>query len=80
MNPLVDLSNIIEMMKTDPARAADRLEDMSRRLTELASNLREIAKNREGMRSTGGVGDRVQIALVGPDGQIKQRTDTGEIK
>ena len=80
MNPLVDLSNILEMIKTDPARAAERLEDIATRLTGLANKLKEIAKDREGIRSTGGVGDRVQIELVGPDGQIKQRIDTGEIK
>lgn len=57
----------------DPA-AAPRLRDMAERLNGLADELET-----QGFRDSRGVADRCKLAVVGPDGEIRQQTDTGAI-
>lgn len=59
----------------DPA-AAGMVRTMAHRLLALADRLEARAENP--MRSPGGMGDRVQMKVVGPDGELKQQTDTGD--
>lgn len=73
------LNNLAGLIENDPTAAADELENMAGKLTALAAKLRESARSRdpEGPpRSTGGTDDRVQMNVVGPDGRVKQRSDT----
>lgn len=66
------LTRLAGLVETDPARAADELDALAGRLTALATRLRAQAP-----RSPAGMSDRVQIAVVGPDGKVKQTVDTG---
>ena len=70
-----DLQEILQEMAERPLMAAERLEGMAGGLLELASRLRQSA---EGTRDPGGMADRVAIRVVGPDGEIKQETTTGD--
>ena len=77
MNP-IDQSQLIkalQLMRDNPIETADRLEAFAHRLLALAERLRQG----QGTRDTGGTSDRVQMAVVGPDGAIKQQTATGGI-
>lgn len=56
--------------------AADEVDEMASRLHELARHLR--SGQQEGINSPGGMSDQVQINLVGPDGTIKHKVDTGK--
>lgn len=67
------LANILRLMREDPNEAANRLDIIAQRLMNLAAKLRE----QNGTRDRGGTNDRVQLAVVGPNGEIKQKTDTG---
>lgn len=70
MDPLADL---LRLIADDPIAAAGRLEGMAAKLTELAAALR--AGNSPTL-DTPGVGDRVQMNLVGPDGRVRQQVDS----
>lgn len=70
---LGNLSTLLRKMADDPAGAADDIEAMGCRLIALARQLREQGG---GPLSTGGMTDRVQINVVGPDGQLKKSVDT----
>lgn len=72
-NPLQELTEIMTLMRTDPVACANKLDQMADKLHALADRIRRG----DGVRDIGGMGDRVQINLVGPDGTIKQRVDTG---
>lgn len=69
------LRRFFEQAVTNPSAAADELERVAAKLMEAARKLRQ--RETEGMRSKGGVSDRVQMRVVGPDGKTKQSTDTG---
>ena len=62
---------LILLLLGDPA-AADELDRLGDKLKEKAAQLRA----EQAPRSTGGMGDRVQMRLVGPDGTVKQVVDT----
>lgn len=69
------VADILETLAADPLAAAAKLEEMAREFLELAQKLRESAA--PGFRDPGGIVDRVKMAVVGPDGTVKQTTDTG---
>ena len=56
---------------------ADRLEDMGHKFIAAAAALRENSES-ESIKSPQGIQDRVQMAVVGPNGDVKQRTDTAK--
>jgi hypothetical protein len=68
------LDTILALMLTDPLQAADRLDDLARKLTELAVSLR--IEQSPGYLAPGGMGDRVKVQVFGPDGTIKQDVST----
>jgi hypothetical protein len=74
------LSSTLRDLSTDPLSAADRLDALADELRKRASLLREAdqaAPSAHGFRSSGGMGDRAKMQVVGPDGKVKQATDTG---
>lgn len=73
MNPEQTRNLMLRVAAGDPS-AADDLDLLADQLRSLAARLRAGASDNP--RSTGGVIDRVQMALIGPDGTVKQRTDT----
>jgi hypothetical protein len=66
----------------DP-RAADEMDEQAAELKRRAAAIREeFARPRaepDNLVATGGTGTRVQMAVVGPDGEVKSRHDTGEV-
>lgn len=77
---LVDL--LCRVLTCDPS-AADDLDELAARIQETARQVRnkslKTSKNacdNDTMNDPGGMTDRIQINVVGPDGNIKQRVDT----
>ena len=70
-----DLIRLSELIETDPAQAADELETMATGLLRVARKLR-AATSGGALRSPAGMTDRLQMEVVGPDGQVRQRVDT----
>lgn len=62
-----DLKRILVLVATGDPAAADEIDRMADRLHALATRLRANS----GIRATGGVGDRIRMQLVGPDGKLK---------
>lgn len=74
------IRRIVGLMLLRDAKAADEMELMGDELYELATKYRESLSAREhpmGDVSVGGAVDRVQMKLIGPDGQVKSHHDTG---
>jgi hypothetical protein len=69
------LKNLSQLIRTDPEAAAGQLEESADRMLKLAARLRELAAQGP-YRSRGGTADRVQMEVVGPDGNVKQSVDT----
>lgn len=65
-------ANLFELLASDPQAGADELDRMAAQLKALATHVRGNP-----LKSIGGMTDRVQMELVGPDGVIKRRIDTG---
>jgi hypothetical protein len=75
---LEPLRKILFKILTDPHGAADDLEEMASKLLEAAKKLRAGAAG--GIpTSPGGMGDRVQMNLIGPDGKVKSTHTAGGI-
>jgi hypothetical protein len=73
-----DLKRILILVATNDPTAADEIDRLADKLHTLATQLRAAhatAGNDSGTRSTGGVGDRIRMQLIGPDGKLKH--DTG---
>jgi hypothetical protein len=62
---------------SDPTQAASLLEQAAGWLLVAAARLRHTPAQESPYQSEGGMSDRVQCAVVGPDGVVKHRTDTG---
>ncbi len=67
------LAALLRQVADNPLAAADRLEATAARLLALARALRAQG----GTRDRGGIGDRVQMTVCGPDGTIRKSVDTG---
>lgn len=72
MNITQELTELSRMIAENPQSAADRIEAMATKLLALARKIRAG----QGTRDTPGIGDRVQINVIGPDGTLKQQTET----
>lgn len=73
MSPVIDtLNRLARLIIEKPGEAANELDRMAERFRQLASQLR----SRAACRDDSGIGDRVQIKLIGPDGTVKQVVDT----
>lgn len=66
------LQNLLGRLLLRDPTAADEIEALGRRLIELADGLRKGDNN--SYSSTDGIGDRVTMEVVGPDGKVKHRT------
>ncbi len=64
------------MLLRDP-RAADEIDALADELRAAAARIRE--ESGADIRATGGAGTRVQMNVVGPEGEIKQSVDTGVV-
>lgn len=69
----LDVRDLLARVIAGDASAADDLDRMADKLKGLAAALRGGG----GPLDTGGMGDRVRMAVVGPDGAVKATTDTG---
>lgn len=69
------LLQALAQLQSDPDGAADRLEKLAAKLLEVAKQLRS-RKTLSDFQTPGGMGERVRIDVVGPDGQVKQQVDT----
>ena len=69
------LKMLLELMKHEPCKAADELERLADNLKMLAKKVRD--SNSKSGRSPMGMGDRVMVDVLGPDGEIRQSVDTG---
>ena len=76
MGEPVDLRRLLALIVTEDPAAAGEVRALADRLYALADRL-DAARPRP-PTDTGGTGDRVRIAVVGPDGVTKRTTDTGE--
>lgn len=77
MNPqgLERLQEVLNLMNQRPLEAAEKLEAMAAKLTELAQSLRQKAAGQDFV-APGGMGDRVLMNVIGPDGKLKQSIDS----
>jgi hypothetical protein len=75
------LAQLFQLSRTEPLKAAVEIERVANRLLAVAAQLRQ--QEAERTRSTGGGLDRVQMVVMGPDGEgrmgVKQAVDTGEV-
>jgi len=65
----------ISNINSDPMLAADRLDKVAAMLQAKAKILRE---SQSGYTTDNGMGDRVLMKVIGPDGNIKQKVDTNQ--
>lgn len=72
MNIAQELVALSQTIVESPGAAADKLEAMATKLLSLARKVR----SGQGTREANGIGDRVQINVVGPDGTLKQHAET----
>lgn len=68
---LAQTADLLELMTTNPLKAADALEDWASSLLDLATTLRSQPRNDKDLVSNGGFGDRVKAKVYGPDGRLK---------
>lgn len=75
-----DLRNLLARVMAGDPSAADELEALAGRLHDIATRLRAGQAGEPGTRDPGGMTDRVQMQVVGPDGHgnivTKQKVDT----
>lgn len=76
-DPQKYLIETLSMLQSNPTEAANRFEEMGNRFLELAKRIRQYCTN--GIKDGGGANDRVQMRVIGPDGNVKQTIDTGKI-
>lgn len=71
MNIVIEVREILALAMESPALAADRLDALADVMRRTAGELRAI----ESWKSPGGMGDRVLINVIGPDGTVKQTVE-----
>ena len=71
---LEELQSLLRDISDNPLRAAARLDALVVRMREIAAVLR--AHGQGGNRDPGGMVDRVQVQVKGPDGRVVQSADT----
>lgn len=67
-----DIRRILMLVAARDPSAPTELRKLAARINTIADGL-ESGQN--GTKSTGGIGDRVRMQLVGPDGQVRHDTD-----
>ena len=72
MNLAAELRRVFERIAENPVLAANDLDALAARLSEMAQAIRMAGGNRE----PGGATDQVKLRVVGPDGTTKQETET----
>lgn len=70
MDMTTRLFEALKLLSEHPHEAANRLEALALRLLELAAALRQTNHSPSGMV------DRVQMRVVGPNGDLKRQVDT----
>ena len=70
-----DIRRILSLIVADDPAAADEVDALADRLRALAATLR--SRHESPWIAPSGMSDRVKINVVGPDGSIRQSTDTG---
>lgn len=70
----VDTRRLAALVALNDPAAVPLLDNLIADLTALRARL---AAGAPGTRSEGGAGDRVRLAVIGPDGSTKQTADTG---
>lgn len=68
------IADVLELATHNPRQAAAELEAWAKQLLELSFKLRSLSGGLP--QDDSGIGDRVMMKSVGPDGKIKQYTDT----
>lgn len=77
MTGLMELMmDAVKLWHTDPIGAAQKLRDVSAKIIVIAEKL-EIQNQEHPWVSDGGLGDKVLINVVGPDGLTKQTVTQG---
>lgn len=75
------MMDAIKLWHTDPQGAATKLRDVASKLIAIAEKLEiqnlEIHSREGGWMSDGGLGDKVLINVIGPDGSTKQTVTQG---
>ena len=74
---LSQIADLLELAVTEPLRAADELDGWASQLKDVADALRASVKDDGAPKDSGGIGERVMMRVVGPEGQEKQFIDTG---
>lgn len=69
------LQEVLALMNNRPLEAAEKLEAMAAKLTELAQHLRQKAAG-DDFKAPGGMGDKVLMNVFGPDGKLKKSIDS----
>ncbi len=78
-DPLTNLRAVLDLLATDPLRAADHLDAMADRLRQQALAIREQARQatpENPYKVPGGMADVVKMQVRGPGGELKQSIDT----
>lgn len=82
MNGLMELMmDALKLWHTDPVGAANKLRDVASKLVTIAEKLEiqnlETQSHEGGWVSDGGLGDKVLINVISPDGSTKQTVTQG---
>lgn len=73
-----ELPAIIAKIAANDPTASDDVDRLADRLRALAERLRSGEPVAQGIIQPSGMKDRVKMAVIGPDGVVRQETDTGE--
>ncbi len=77
---LAQAAELFELAGCDPLAAADEFDRLADKMREVASALRSEAGRQRSEQDdfvfTSGFGDRVRMAVIGPDGGVKSYIDT----
>lgn len=73
----MSLSEALEELSRNPHASADQLDALAARLSAFAATLR--AQGQSGYLAQGGMGERIRVNVVAPNGTVKQQIDTGEV-
>ena len=70
---MVDVGRIVALMAAKDPQAVVEIRALADQLYALANHIESGA---EGWQSTGGMGDKVRISVVGPDGNVRETKET----